>query len=65
MAVVNSNYQFTMVDISDAGLKSDDGVFAASNIGQALDEGLLNIPRLRRLYGNTKLVVHVVLIFFA
>ena len=65
MAVVNSNYQFAMVGISDAGIQSDGGVFAASNIGQALDEGLLNIPRPRRLYGNTKLVVHVVLIFFA
>ena len=31
------------------------GVFAASNIGQALDEGLLNIPSPRRLYGDTKL----------
>ena len=55
MAVVNWNYQFTMVDIGDAGRQSDGGVFAASNIGQTLDEGLLNIPPPRRLYGNTKL----------
>ena len=43
------------VDIGDAGRQSDCGVFAASNIGRALDEGLLNIPPPRRLYGNTKL----------
>ena len=50
MAVVNSNYQFTMVDIGDAGRQSDGGVFAASNIGRALDEGFLNITPPRRLY---------------
>ena len=55
MAVVNSNYQFTMVDIGDAGCQSDGGVFAASNIGRALDEGLLNIPPPRHLYSDTKL----------
>ena len=39
MAVVNSNYQFFMVEIGDAGRQSDGGLFEASNIGQALDEG--------------------------
>ena len=33
-----------MVDVGDAGSQSDGGVFAASNIGQALDKELLNIP---------------------
>ena len=55
MAVVNSNCQFIMVDIGDAGRQSDGGVFAASNIVRALDEGLLNIPPPRRLYRDTKL----------
>ena len=55
MAVLSSNYQFAMVDIADAGRQSDDGVFAPSNIGQTLDEGLLNIPPPRCLYGDTKL----------
>ena len=39
MAVVNSNYQFFMVEIGDAGRQSDGGLLEASNIGQALDEG--------------------------
>ena len=42
--VINSNYQFTLVDIGDAGRQSDGGVFTASSIGQALNGGLLNIP---------------------
>ena len=50
-----SNYQFIMVDIGDAGRQSDSGVFATSNIGRALDEGLINIPPPRCLYGDTKL----------
>ena len=45
IAVVNSNYQFNMVDRSDAGPQSHGRVFSASNIAGALDEGLLNIPR--------------------
>ena len=53
MAVVNSNYQFTRVDIGDAGRQSDGGGFAATNIGQALDEGLLNIPPPRPFRGDT------------
>ena len=44
MAVVNWSYQFTMIDIGDTGRQNDGGVFVASNIGQALDEELLNIP---------------------
>ena len=55
MAVVNSSYQFIMVDIGDTGRQRDGGVLAASNSGQALDERLLNIPPPRRLYGDTKL----------
>ena len=55
MATVNSNYQFATVDIDDTGRQSDGGVFAASNIGQVLEEGLLNMPPPRRLYGNTKI----------
>ena len=61
MAVVNSNDQFTRVDIGDAGLQSDGGGFAATNIGQALDEGFLNIPLPRRFHGDTKLFSFVLI----
>ena len=42
MAATDLNYQFTMVDIGEVGSQSDGGVFAARNIGQALDVGLLH-----------------------
>ena len=61
MAVVYSNYQFTRVDIGDAGRQSDGGGFAATNIGQALDEGLLNIPPPRHFHGDTKLFPFVLI----
>ena len=54
ITVVNSNYQFTMVDIYDVRRQSEGRVFEVSNIGQALEEGFLNIPPPRRLY-DTKL----------
>ena len=43
MSVVNSNYQFNMIDVGDIGRQSHGGVFTASNIGRALDKGLPNI----------------------
>ena len=54
MAVVNSGYQFTMVNTGDTGRQRDGGVLAASYSGQALDERLLKIPPPRRLYGDTE-----------
>ena len=55
MVVANSNYQFTLVAIGDPGHQSDGGVFAASHIGRAMEEWLLNIPLLRCLRGDVKL----------
>jgi len=54
LAVVNSNYEFILVDIGDAGRQSDGGVFASSNLGYAMDQKLLNIPKPRPLKGTTK-----------
>ena len=44
MAVVNANYQFTLVDIGNVGRQSDGGVFSASNLGFAMNSGKLPIP---------------------
>ena len=55
MAAVNSNYQFTMEVLGDAGRQRDGGVSEASNVGQALEMGLLNMLPPRGLYNDTKL----------
>ena len=47
MAVVNANYEFTLIDIGDSGRQSDGGVFAASKLGYAMKNELLQLPRPR------------------
>ena len=44
MAVADPSYMFTFVDVGDYGRQSDSSVFGNSNLGQALNDGLLNIP---------------------
>ena len=44
MTVVNVNYQFTLVDIGDAGCQSNRLVFSASNLGFGTNNDKLSIP---------------------
>ena len=44
MAVANSEYQFTMVEIGEAGRQSDGGVFANGQIGYAMNNDLRQLP---------------------
>ena len=43
LAISNAQYQFTMVDIGEAGRQSDGGVFSNSNIGFSIMNDLLNL----------------------
>ena len=45
LAVCNGNYEFTLVDVGDAGRQSNGGVYKCSNLGFAIDNNLLNIPK--------------------
>ena len=45
MAVCDSKYRFTLVDIGDFGSQSDGSVFANSFLGYAIESGILNIPQ--------------------
>ena len=49
MAVCDSNYKFTMVDIGDSGRNSDGGIFSSCNLGIAVNEDKLNIPKAEAL----------------
>ena len=45
MAVLDAHYRFILVDISDAGHQSDGGVFANYDLGEAIENQTLHIPR--------------------
>ena len=49
MAVCDSKYCFTLVDIGDSGSQSDGSVFANSFLGHAIENDMLNIPKLSPL----------------
>ena len=44
LAVCNANYEFTRVDIGEAGRQSNGGIYNNSKLGMAIDRNLLNIP---------------------
>ena len=44
LAVCNARYEFTLVDIGDAGRQSDGGVYKNSNLGHAIDNNTINRP---------------------
>ncbi|XP_025160772.1 uncharacterized protein LOC112589921 [Harpegnathos saltator] len=45
MAACDSNYKFTLIDVGANGSISDGSIFASSEIGQAVKNETLNIPR--------------------
>ena len=49
MAVCDLKYRFTLVDIGDSGCQSDISVFANSFFGHAIENDMLNIPKLSPL----------------
>ena len=54
MAMCDHEYKFTLVDIGDSGRESDGSVFSASNMGHALADGSLDLPKPRQLLGSGK-----------
>ena len=49
MAVCDSKYHFTLVDIGDSGSQRDGSVFANSFLGHAIENDMLNILKLSPL----------------
>ena len=52
LAVCDSNYKFTLVDIGDAGRQSDSGVYNASSLGHAIESNALDFPESEIIEGN-------------
>ena len=55
-AVCNTNYEFTLVDIGEAGLQSDGGIYNNSKSGRAIDKNFLNVSEPTKIneYGVAK-----------
>lgn len=49
MGVCNAHYQFILVDIGDTGRQSDGSVYNNSNLGYAIDNNLLNLPKTEKI----------------
>lgn len=45
MAVVDANYKFLYADVGCNGRCSDGGVFAGTDLREALDDGTINLPQ--------------------
>ena len=54
MAVVNANYEFTLVDIGDYGRLSDASVFSSCDLGYCIKNNLFQVPPPRYLRGSNK-----------
>ena len=44
LAICTADYEFTLVDIGDAGRQSDGGVYSNSKLGYAIDNNIIDIP---------------------
>ena len=53
-AVCNAKYEFTLVDIGQAGRNSDSGIYNSSSLGKAIDQNLLDFPGMTTLPGYTE-----------
>ena len=59
MAIRNARYQFTIVDIGDSGRQRDGSVYASSNLGYAIQNKQLKLPREKKLRNFQRILPHV------
>lgn len=52
MAVVDAHYRFLYANVGTQGRVSDGGVYAHSDLKQAMDSNLLNVPPAQSLCGT-------------
>ena len=61
LGVCNGSYEFTMVDIADAGRQSDGSVYSNSNLGFAIENNTLDFPGPERIKDSTEVFPYVFL----
>ena len=54
LALCDAYYQFTAVDIGEAGRQSHGGVFANSNLGRSIVNDYFNLPQPKKLYSESE-----------
>ena len=54
LAVCNGSYEFTLVDVGDAGRQSDGNVYANSNLGFSIKYNTLMMPCPERIKNSTE-----------
>ena len=59
LAVCNADYQFTMVDMGEAGRQSDGGVFTNSDVGYCITKDIFQLPSPRALDSTETLFPYV------
>ena len=56
MAVCSATYKFLLVDIGDSGRQSDGSVYANSNLGYAIENNQLQIPKAAKLPNSNRVL---------
>ena len=59
MAICDTQYKFTLVDIGDTGRQSDGSVYNSSHLGYAIENTLLKIPGPAKLPDSNKQIPFV------
>lgn len=59
MALVDANYNFTIVNVGSYGKNSDGGIFANSNLGKELQRNNLSLPEASYLPGSSTTAPYV------
>ena len=57
LALCDASYQYTAIDIREAGRQSDGGVFANSNLGRSVVNDYFNLTQPKQLYTESKLLI--------
>ena len=59
MGVCDARYHFVMVDVGDTGRQSDSSVYNNGNVGYAIENNLLGIPKDSKVRNSNRVLPYV------